>query len=304
MAIPLSACFDYRASMHALGRTWAGRSTDDGQVSLVGPGPSVTLGDGRVTFTRDEPSPSLVRQAGLDVGAAPGALVQEGDLLSCRRVLTGQVGLSLTRDRRLLLALGVSAHRTEPYVTVDDDPRVEEIALARRIRYIDRPATAIVWLDPAHPADLEERLRELDRPYAGHRAVVARTDDASVRLALNRRAMHRDHYQPGSRSFDTAPERFASLEAWLQYGRALPTERPSDLWLRVRIGQAEQRVPQGTTTTIDGWLVHAHCVNEPGIPGRWSELAVARADAGVDTAMLEQSAAAVARGLWIERGAL
>ena len=100
----------------------------------------------------------------------------------------------------------------------------------------------------------------------------------------------------GATVFLNAPERFLSVDDWLQYGRALPTERPRDLWLRVR----ECLVREGTTASIDGWLVHVLRVYEPGIPGRLSQLGLVRADAGVAPEMLESSTAAIAKGLALE----
>jgi hypothetical protein len=135
------------------------------------------------------------------------------------------------------------------------------------------------------------------------RAIVVRTEDDAVRQDLNRRTMQTGRQRESAAIFLTALERFPTLDAWLAYGRSLPTERPADLWLRVRIDDAEARIPEGTTTTIGEWLVHVHRVYEPGLPGRASMVGIVHADAGVTSSMLEASAAAVAPGVAIERPA-
>jgi hypothetical protein len=127
-------------------------------------------------------------------------------------------------------------------------------------------------------------------------AIVVRTDDKAVSLELNRRTMDRRRGRDLT-VFLNASKRFSTLEEWLQYGRALSTERPRDLYLRVRRGKSECLVREGTTTTVDGWLVHVLRVYEPGVPGRLSQLGLVAADAGVTAAMLESSTAAIAMGL-------
>ena len=109
--------------------------------------------------------------------------------------------------------------------------------------------------------------------------------------------MARHRPQLGATIFLTAGERFSGVEEWLQYGRALSTERPGDLWLRVRSGSRECLVSEGRTATVDGWLVHVLRVYEPGIPGRLSQLGLVPADTGVTPAMLERSTVAVATEL-------
>jgi len=109
--------------------------------------------------------------------------------------------------------------------------------------------------------------------------------------------MRRRRPHLGAITFRTASERFADLEEWLEYGRSLTRERPPDLWLRIRSGNEEARVPQGTTAAVDRWLVHVLRVYEPGIPGRLSQLGLVRADMGITPASLQRSTAAVAGGL-------
>ena len=216
------------------------------------------------------------------------------------------IGVTVTRAGSLLLGLGTLGNAPGPGITIGHDPRVEEVAHAREVRYIDGPGTRILWLDPKKPSELEAQLRELDRgfPTVKVLGIVVRTDDTAVSNDLLARTIERP--LPGVRaaSFLRAAERFSNLEEWLQYSRALPTERPRDVYLRLTIGSRDYQVIEGTSATLDGWLTHVLKVYEPGLPGQFTQLGLVRAATGVTAAMLERSTAAVDRGLTIGYGPL
>ena len=303
MAIPPWSCYDYHTVLQAhRDGHWSGIANEHGVDSLLGSHPSMAVIDGRVTMTRrggNFPNRSQVVSASFDGGEALRQVLRHGDRLACWRGGTAEVGLSVSRAGALVLGLGTLGSMPGSDIIIDHDPRVEERELACDIRYIDRPGTRIVWLDPDRPSELTAHLRDLDDNLAGVKvlAIVVRTNDQAVSLELNRRTMERHRPSLGATVFLTASARFSSLEEWLQYGRALSTERPRDLWLRVRRGNREQQVAEGTTATVDGWLVHVLRVYEPGLPGRLSQLGLVAADAGVTAAMLESSTAAIAKGL-------
>lgn len=305
MAIPVEGRYRYSTVVHA-GRSgaWSGTADDDGAPSLLGSRPSVVVTDGRVTMTRrwsgilTRPTAST---ASFDAGEALQAVLRDGDRLACWRDGTGEIGVSVTRAGSLVLGLGALGHAPGGDITIDHDPRVEEVTLARSLRVLDEPGTHVVWLDPRRPSDLAARLRELDGDLTGvsRLAIVVRSEDSAVISELNRRTMRRPRRGLSSARFLTAAERFSTLEEWLHYGRALSTERPRDLWLRIRSGSRECLVPQGRTVTFDGWLVHVLRVYEPGIPGFLSQLGLVQTDTGVTEAILERSTSAVATGLTI-----
>ena len=308
MTIPISSRFDYHTVVQPHGDGhWAGISEEGEAESLLGSHPSVVVADGRVTITRRQrsvlrrsrPVSALQRvSASFDGGAALRTVLRQGDRLACWRGGTAEIGLSVSRGGSLALGLGALGGKPGSGVTIEHDPRVEEIELAGRIHYIDRCGARIVWLDPDSPDEFEAKLRELDGDLAGVDvlAIVVRTDDTAVSRAVNRRTMMEPRFDVGATVFVTASARFSSVEEWLAYGRALSTERPRDLWLRVRLGDREQLVAEGTTAMVDDWLVHVHRVYEPGIPGRQSQLGLVPADAGVTPAMLESSTVAMANG--------
>jgi len=273
MAIPPWSCFSYHTVLHAVGNhTWTGSADDDGTDSLLGHQPSVTVISGRVTLTRSShavPGRSVAPAASFDGGDALGALLQEGDILSCWHGGTAEIGLSVTRAGSLLLGLGTIRGLPDTGITIDEDPRVEEVELARHIHYIERPGTRIVWLDPQKPDELQARIRELDAALPGVNAlaIVARTDDEAIKVELNRRTMRRRRPHLGAMTFRTASERFADLEEWLEYGRSLTRERPPDLWLRIRSGNEEARVPKVPLPLSTGGSSTSSVFTSPGYQG-------------------------------------
>lgn len=305
MAIHSSGCYDYQTVLHAArGGVWTGIADDDGSESLVGSRPSVLVAGGRVTMTgrrRGTLTPSETSTASFDGGEALSAVLHEGDELRCWRGGTAEIGLSVTRSGSLVLGLGTLGRTPGGDITIDPDPRVEDTVQARDFRYLNRPGTRIVWLDPDRPAELEARLRQLDGDLAGVKllAIVARTNDHAVRSDLNRRTMGRPRPRLAAMMFLTVEKRFSSLDEWLEYVRGLSPERPRDLWLRVRSGTRECLIPEGTTAMFEGWLVHVLRVYEPGLPGTLSQLGLVAADAGVTPAMLEGSTAAIAKGVML-----
>ena len=262
----------------------------------------MTVTKGRVTLTRrrhqgmDDPQ---TLRASFDGGEALAAVLRDGDQLRCWRGPTAEIGVSVGRAGSVVLGLGTLGRTPGGDITIDHDPRAGNSMLAGEIRYIERPGTRIVWLDPARPSELEAQVRGLDGDLSGVNvlAIVVRTDDRGVYVDLNQRIMGRNRPGLGAAVFLQASEQFASLDEWLHYGRALSTDRPRDLWMRVRIGASECLIPEGTTATVEDWLVHVHRVYEPGMPGRLSQLGLVRTDAGVTPAVLERSTAATAKGL-------
>lgn len=305
MAIAPWYCYRYHTVVHAAGDgEWSGIADDDGSPSLLDSRPSVAVSNGRVTMVRRSPESleySTASNASFDGGEALAAVLRGGDRLECWHDLTGDIGVTVTRAESLLLGLGTLGNAPDPAITIEHDPRVEEVVHARNVRYIDGPGTRILWLDPKKPSELEAQLRELDRGFTGVKVlgIVVRTDDTAVSNDLLNRTMERLLPGVGAASGLRAAERFSNLEEWLQYSRALPTERPPDLWVRIRIGSREYQVVEGTSATLDDWLAHVLKVYEPGLPGQFTQLGLVRAATGVTAAMLERSTAAVARGLTI-----
>ena len=320
MAIAPWTCYRYHTVFDvASDGEWSGIADDDGAPSLLDSRPAVAVSNGRVTMVRRSRKSreySTASNASFDGGEALAAVLRGGDRLECWRDPTGDIGVTVTRAESLVLGLGTLGNAPAPDITIEHDPRIDEVAHARDLRYIDGPGNRILWLDPKNPSELEARLRELDRGITGVKVlgIVVRTDDTAVsgdllqrtmehpEIGLLRRMMKRPQTVTHAASFLTVPERFSNLEEWLQYTRALPTERPRDVWVRIQIGSREYQVVEGTSATLDGWLAHVLHVYEPGLPGQFTQLGLVRAAMGVTAAMLERSTAAVARGLKIGYG--
>ena len=310
MAIAPWDWYQYHTVVDAAGDgQWSGLADDDGAPSLLDSRPSVAVSNGRVTLVRRSRKSreySTASNASFDGGEALAAVLRAGDRLECWRVATGDIGLAVTRAGSLVLGLGALGNAPAPDITTHHDPRIDDVARARDLRYIDGPENRIVWLDPNKPSEFEARLRELDGDIPGVKVlgIVVRTDDAAVSNALLVRTMDRPIARVRTSSFLTASERFSNLEEWLEYSRALPTERPRDVWLGIKIRSRDYQVVEGTSATLDGWLTHVLKVYEPGLPGQFTQLGLVPAATGVTAAMLERSTAAVARGLTIGYGPL
>jgi hypothetical protein len=305
MAIAPWTCYSYRTVVAGeRDGELSGIADDNGAPSLLDSHPSVVVTNGRVTMTRRslaKPRCSHAASASFDGCHALATVLRQGDELSCWRGPTGDIGASVSRGGSFVLGLGSLSYTPGGDITIDHDPRVEETELARDFRYISRPGTQILWLDPSKPRQLEDRIRDVEQgcPGVNVLAIVVRSDDAQVVRDLNRRTMGRARPSVNATVFLKAAERFSSVEEWLAYGSALSTERPRDLWLRIRSGSHERLVPEGTSDTVNGWLVHVLRVYEPGLPGDLSQLGLVRANLAVTPAMLESSTAAVARGLTV-----
>jgi hypothetical protein len=73
---------------------------------LVGPRPDIRLGDDLLIVFTSEPSLAAVGHASFPVGDAVGLAARPGDRLHVCRAGTGDIGLSLLRGRKLVLAVG------------------------------------------------------------------------------------------------------------------------------------------------------------------------------------------------------
>jgi hypothetical protein len=63
---------------------------------------------------------------------------------------------------------------------------------------------------------------------------------------------------------------------WLHYLRSLPRTRPTDLWLRISVDGVSTILQEGAYVFARPWHLFVQNVFRPGLPGEWSQLAVAR----------------------------
>lgn len=78
-------------------------------------------------------------------------------------------------------------------ITVETDPRADDVRLYDMQSLLDQPDSQLVWLDPSSP-HYESQLAELDRipPHVTIISIAARSDDWATSSAVNRRAVGPD----------------------------------------------------------------------------------------------------------------
>ena len=112
MAIPGECTFEYVGELTSenVGPTEIivqGRDPgESGKVRLVGPCPRIRFWGEKVVLIADSPHNATARRFSFLVGETVFLVARLGDQLHVVRTATGDVGLSLLRDARLVFALG------------------------------------------------------------------------------------------------------------------------------------------------------------------------------------------------------
>ena len=123
MAIPLCGKFHYVAvlpeafrpgesvarAQDADVRAGARSRLPPGDEPLLGIDPTLSVRDGRLVITSSGPEGARIASASFRLAAELIEALQAGDLMRLVRVGSGDVGISVTRDDRLLLAIGAAS---------------------------------------------------------------------------------------------------------------------------------------------------------------------------------------------------
>ncbi len=302
MAIDSSAQFDYLATLrHDSDRVWRGRATGTpDRPQLVGTQPAVELTAGVLTLTDDttgaavrsitNPRPSKIAGAtALQVGEAPEALIQDGDQIRLNRDGMGTLALIVAREGRLILGLGAVAHSLAEFgVSVDIDPRADEVRFYYMKSLLDQPDAVLVWLDPVSP-DYSSQLAELDHipAHITMVSIAARCADWSEAVAVNDRAVGGRRTRWGF-NYELVAERFQTREQFVGYLRALPERHRGEFFLRFRDGGRHVDVREGECTLLDPWLL---CVDEVEMGSAWtaSRIGIGRTQSNLSPDALRES---------------
>ena len=312
MAIPAASCFDYEAPLtRSRSGGWTGLAVPTANQSvhpgLAGDQPTLELAGGTVTLRRTESvlgrfkshhqswgtSPS---QVSFRVGEALEAVVEDGDLLCVSRGGTTDLSATLCRSNYLVMGLGAVAHRRlGPGVTIQEDPRANDVDLYHLTTTLDRPDTTLVWLDSSDP-HVDEALSELSRPPGTGLVIAIAGPDSEERRQLNWRAAALASGAHTSCEFVDVDSRFTTRETWLDYLRQLPKTRPRDLSIRFGFDGQDIDVREGEYAFREPWHLFVAKVYTPGIPGEWSQLAVARKHRVLTAQMVVDSTELIASG--------
>jgi hypothetical protein len=309
MSIPGSSQFNYTVVVNRTSSgAFRGRATPGGDNArhpgLVGDQPHVELTDGVVNLYRSESAVHALDEhhgsercralrASFRVGEALDAIVEDGDVLRVSRGGTTDLAATLFRHDDLLMGLGaVGGRRLGPRITVEVDPRAGDMWWNHLAATLAREDTTLVWLDSSD-ASSESKLSTL--PFApGVRLVIAiagTNQDERRRLHQRLSAVLRP-----MQAFERVDVdgRFKTRDEWVEYVQRLPKTRPLDLYIRFGLDGALHDVHEGEYAFTTPWHLFVEKVFTPGIPGEWSQMAVAREHPRVTEEMIVDSTKAIA----------
>lgn len=314
MAIPVSACFNYAVvlSQHSTG-SWRGRAKPAADAAvppgLAGDAPDVELAGGVVTLKRTDASkgnpgdtfgrvPTSI--ARFRVGHAIEAIARDGDVLTVLRGGTGDLAATLARGDDFQIGVGAitSLVRRTTSIAIEEDPRAAEGQLYGVAAILEQPNTTLIWLnvsDPQHESVIEAMR---DAP-PGRLVIAIAGDNADERRRMNHRVAHLNAPLPPGRSacwFVDVDERFSAKDDWLHYLRSLPGTRPTDLCLRISVDGVSTVLQEGAYAFARPWHLFVRNVFRLGLPGEWSQLAVARDHPALTRETLVKSTQTIASG--------
>lgn len=266
---------------------------------IVGDRPMVVLRNGHMSLTRTEAIDAETITlgdepvTGFDIATGPAlaCVLEPGDDLLVFRDFSGCCGIVVSRQGRLVIALGaVDSCVSEFAIQAKNDSRAEEVDLYSVLDWLALPGARLVWLDPA-AADFTVVLESLDHLPADvrHVVVAARGSRNSAMADLNRRVMS-GRARLHSRWFIHVPADFATESDWLDYLRTLPDSRPSDLVVRFTVNGRTTVVREGESAFSEPWHFAVQRVYTPGLPGTPTLVGVARAHPALSADAFLQSA--------------
>ena len=127
-------------------------------------------------------------RATLEVGPAPELVVRDGDRLRVTMAATGDLSVSIWRDRALVLAIGaVEDLLAAASCRIEWDPRLHE----QYFPYLHTMLTQrskLVWLDP-HEPDVDARIETWRSAHEGQppAVIVVRSDSRETARDINHR---------------------------------------------------------------------------------------------------------------------
>ena len=294
MAIPFCGTFEYRVNLKrakaALTSAWVGRaiSTRDPSIhpGLAGARPRLRLSDGTVTLQRAESALSRwtnkhFREWGLppsrvsfQVGDAVSLALTDGDLLWLRRSSTGDLGISILRDEKLVLAVGaVFDLPMGDEVKLANDPRMQDPFQYEIAAALQWPDTKVARIDSAKGdlASWKERLERI--PLGGHLIIALREPGFSVEDAIDSDICPRGW---PSCSFTSVDPGCADEKAWRQALEPFAGGPPKDPCISVVIRGNEICLREGQEELFGSYFVRLERYFQRGIPGREAILGIAQ----------------------------
>ena len=280
---------------------WRGTATaTPDEPHLVGATPGIELANGVLSIvgpTSHEPrrrrrsveTYPISSRAAMAVGDTLEAVLRDDDVIDLDRGPMGTVGIVVSRDNQLVVALGDVTRRVERFgISIVVDPRADDVRFYYMKSLLDRPDALLVWLDPASPA-YESQLEELEHVPRDITMVslAARCSDWKASSEVNGRVTGVP--RRWGFNFETVSPRFATREDFIDYLRSLPSARPRDFFLAFTVDGQPIVVREGETRAEAGWLIHVDEVSSPDWGWEPSAIGMARAHPGLSADALKTS---------------
>jgi len=229
------------------------------------------------------------------VGDTLEAVLEDGDRLRVCRGGTADLGITVFRGGRFMLALGAVGHMgLGAGIALEEDPRAAEVDLYWLASIVDPPDTTLVWLDRSS-SDFESRFEACQHGPMNVRVILAVKDaDDLTRKRLND-LMVLGTLSTASCYCEYIDSRFQNGTEWAAYLRGLPKTRPKDLFIRITVDGVTSTVREGEYAFTQPWHLYVARVFTPGIPGELSQLAIARERHALTAKMLLDSTLAISQ---------
>ena len=136
---------------------------------------------------------------------------------------------------------------------------------------------------------------------SGRKLVIAyRARNRDESTALNHRIFEKSLNMRNWSAVVTLVEadaRFRTPDLWLDYVRAQPAERPSDLVVRFAVAGVQVELREGEYEFLSPWHFYVNRIRRFGIPGEWSQLGVAREHPRLTEDSIRESTNRIAQGV-------
>lgn len=293
MAIPDCGTFQYsvKPKMQKLGGDgWVGRATSLRDSSehpgLAGARPHFRLSKGSISLRPTEFAlsrwtnkhfrewPSTPSPLSLQVGDAMGLALQDEDVLHLARSGTGDLGVSLLRDEKLVLALGaVFLVPLGAELKLANDPRMQNPLQYEIAADLRRAETHVVWIN-SEEGDLASWKLKLESVPVGHHLMVVVREAG---YALTNEIFRIAPEGWPRKSFHSVDFSIANEKAWRESLEPFAGGPPKDPYVSVWIRGNQIRLHEGQEEIFESYFLRLERYFwYYDIPGKDAILAIAQ----------------------------
>jgi hypothetical protein len=213
--------------------------------------------------------------------------LKDGDALWLRRSGTGDLGICVARDKKVVLALGaVFSMPLGAEVKLANDPRMQDPFLYEIAATLQLQDTKVAWIDPAKGDFASWKAMLESIPVGRHLIVVVREPGYAL---ANEIVSKIDPRGWPSCSFTSADPSYADEKAWREALGPLAGGPPKDPYILISIRGQEIRLQEGQEGFFDSYFLRLGRYFQRGVPGHEAMLAIAQLSPGLTKDTLVQS---------------